>query len=117
MFSADDRDEPVVLEQWRRHFHRRHLAAGVGTDKSGMGSALGDYDGDGDLDWFVTAIFDTPFLGANPGNRLYRNNGNRTFTDVTTAAGVRNSGSGNELSWGWGTASSITTTTPTRTLP
>jgi hypothetical protein len=69
-----------------------------------MGSALGDYDGDGDLDWLVTAIFDTPFLGANPGNRLFRNNGNRTFTDVTTATGVRNSGAGNELSWGWGAA-------------
>jgi hypothetical protein len=79
------------------------VAAGVGTDKSGMGSALGDYDGDGDLDWFVSAIFDTPFLGANPGNRLYRNNGNRTFTDVTNATGVRNPGSGDELSWGWGT--------------
>ena len=34
-----------------------------------------------------------------PGNRLYRNNGNRTFTDVTTAAGVRDSG---WRSWGYG---------------
>ena len=104
VFSADDRTSQLFWNNGDGTFTDGTLPAGVGTDKSGMGSALGDYDGDGDLDWFVTAIFDTPFLGANPGNRLYRNNGNRTFTDVTTAAGVRNSGSGNELSWGWGAA-------------
>jgi hypothetical protein len=104
VFSADDRTSQLFWNNGDGTFTDGTLPAGVGTDKSGMGSALGDYDGDGDLDWLVTAIFDTPFLGANPGNRLFRNNGNRTFTDVTTAAGVRNSGSGNEVSWGWGAA-------------
>ena len=104
VFSADSRTSQLFWNNGDGTFTDGTLAAGVGTDKSGMGSAMGDYDGDGDLDWFVTAIFDTPFLGANPGNRLYRNNGNRTFTDVTTAAGVRNSGTGSELSWGWGAA-------------
>jgi hypothetical protein len=73
-------------------------AAGVGTDEDGMGSALGDFDGDGRLDWFVSALVDVP--GGFPphsGNRLYRNNGDRTFTDRTDAAAVRNSG------WSWGT--------------
>jgi enediyne biosynthesis protein E4 len=73
-------------------------AAGVGTDEDGMGSAIGDYDGDGRLDWFVSALVDLP--GGFPphsGNRLFHNNGNRTFTDQTDAAGVRNSG------WSWGT--------------
>ena len=63
-----------------------------------MGSAIGDYDGDGRLDWFVSALVDVP--GGFPphsGNRLFRNNGDRTFTDQTDAAGVRNSG------WSWGT--------------
>jgi hypothetical protein len=73
-------------------------AAGVGTDEDGMGSAIGDYDGDGRLDWFVSALVDLPGgLPPHSGNRLYRNNGNRTFTDQTDAAGVRNSG------WSWGT--------------
>ena len=103
VFSADSRTSQLFWNNGNGTFTDGTLAAGVGTDKSGMGSALGDYDGDGDMDWFVSAIFDTPFVGVNPGNRLYRNNGNRTFTDVTTAAGVRNSGSGDELSWGWGT--------------
>jgi hypothetical protein len=101
VFSADSRTSQLFWNNGDGTFTDGTVAAGVGTDKSGMGTALGDYDRDGDFDWFVTAIYDTTFIGANPGNRLYRNNGNRTFTDVTTAAGVRNTGPG--LSWGWGT--------------
>ena len=64
-------------------------------DDSGMGSAIGDYDNDGDLDWFVTSIY-REGTGMDPnGNRLYRNDGG-VFVDVTLAAGVENG------SWGWG---------------
>ncbi len=81
------------------------IAARVGGDLNGMGSAIGDYDRDGDLDWFITAIHDPDYMcddiecgwGTN-GNRLYRNEGGRLFTDVTDLAGVREGG------WGWGTA-------------
>jgi len=67
-------------------------------DRNGMGGVAGDYDNDGDMDWFVTSIFDTGDpIDPNPGNRLYRNDGNNVFTDVTDAAGVANGG------WGWGT--------------
>ncbi len=72
-------------------------AAGVGTDQYGMGSAIGDVDGDGDLDWFVTSIYQQDRENRN-GNRLYLNNGDRTFTDATDTAGVRDGG------WGWGAA-------------
>ncbi len=101
VISADSRTSQLFWNNGDGTFRDGTVAAGVGTDKSGMGTTLGDYDRDGDFDWFVTAIYDTTFAGANPGNRLYRNNGNRTFTDVTNAAGVRNTGPG--LSWGWGT--------------
>ncbi len=70
-------------------------AANVGTDTFGMGSTVGDYDGDGDLDWFVTSIFDNTRENRD-GNRLYRNDGNRVFTDVTDIADVRDG------AWGWG---------------
>lgn len=79
--------------------------AGVGSDENGMGSTVADYDGDGDLDWFVTSIYDpanscddaTCNWGVS-GNRLYRNDGQRQFSDQTDAAGVRDGG------WGWGAA-------------
>ncbi|HSE16403.1 MAG TPA: CRTAC1 family protein [Pyrinomonadaceae bacterium] len=53
--------------------------AGVAGGRFGMGVAAADYDGDGNIDLYIT----------NYGpNILYRNNGNGTFTDVTDKAGV-----------------------------
>jgi hypothetical protein len=49
--------------------------------------AFGDYDLDGDLDLFVA----TWGVGSD-GNRLFRNNGDETFTDVTIAAGLNPTG-------------------------
>lgn len=73
----------------------------VGTEENGMGSAIGDIDGDGDLDWFVSSIFDDGAPGfdrcvwGSTGNRMYRND-DGAFTDITDSAGVREGG------WGWG---------------
>ena len=77
------------------------ITAGVGTDENGMGATVADFNGDGLLDWFVTAIYglNCP-VGCGwgiSGNRMYLNNGDRTFTDATDAMGVRDGG------WGWGT--------------
>ena len=68
------------------------------TDENGMGAAVGDYDRDGDMDWFVTSIHDPEGRsGEGPtGNRLYRNLGDGRFEDATDTAGVREGG------WGWG---------------
>ncbi len=68
------------------------------TDENGMGAAVGDYDLDGDMDWFVTSIHDADGRsGYGPtGNRLYRNKGDGRFEDATDVAGVRRGG------WGWG---------------
>lgn len=67
-------------------------------DENGMGAAVGDFDGDGDQDWFVTSIHDPEGnTGFGPsGNRLYRNSGDGAFADATGIAGVREGG------WGWG---------------
>jgi hypothetical protein len=68
----------------------------VGTERNGMGSTFGDYDGDGDLDWFVSAIATPEY--PQLGNRMYRNEGGRQFLDVTDALGLRDGG------WAWGAA-------------
>ncbi len=73
---------------------------GVITDENGMGAAIGDYDNDGDLDWFVSSIYDPNGIAEGgwdvSGNRLYKNNGDGSFEDVTVAAGVEHG------FWGWG---------------
>lgn len=55
-------------------------------DENGMGTAIGDFDNDGDFDWFVSSI---------NGNRLFENTGGGNF--------LRNAASGVEPGgWGWG---------------
>ena len=66
-------------------------SVGLYPEDVGSGAAFADYDNDGDLDLYIvnnpgplyTTITDT-----SPGNALYRNNGDGTFTDVTAKAGV-----------------------------
>ena len=97
--AADFRTSQLFWSNGDGTFIDGTLPAGVGTDFNGMGSSFGDYDGDGDLDWFITNITADPAIPSGFGgwNRLYRNEGNRLFTDVTQAAGVRDS------RWSWGT--------------
>ncbi len=72
---------------------RRYI---VETVASGL--ATFDYDGDGLIDIYL--LNGAPLRGSPldpddpPTNRLYRNNGNGTFSDVTQAAGVGDTGFG-----------------------
>jgi enediyne biosynthesis protein E4 len=52
-----------------------------GKEQAGMGSTVGDFNGDGKLDIFKTNFSDDTAT-------LYRNNGDGTFDDVTFAAGL-----------------------------
>ena len=91
-------------------------AAGVGDTRWSTDCAFGDYDRDGDVDLYVAnyVTFDESTV-PKPGSRetaatgsmpvmcgprglpgeadvLYRNDGNGTFTDVTSRAGIRDPG-------------------------
>ena len=93
---ADHNASQLYWNRGNGRFAHGTTGARVGTDQYGMGSAVGDYDGDGRMDWFVSAIYEegVPY---RDGNRLYRNIGRGFFEDATDAAGVRDG------SWGWGT--------------
>lgn len=52
-----------------------------GKEMSSMGIAVGDYDGDGNMDVFITTF-------ANDNYILFHNEGRGLFTDVSYAAGV-----------------------------
>ena len=68
-----------LIEKGELHFSDVTGEAGVGHEGYGMGIAVGDYDDDGHLDFYVTNF--------GP-NVLYRNNGDGAFTDVAREAGV-----------------------------
>ena len=64
--------------------------AGVSGGGYGMGAAVGDYDGDGFPDLYVTQY---------ERSILYHNNGDGTFTDVTEKAGVAAPGWATSAVW------------------
>lgn len=77
-----DQDTPSTMALYRNDGGRfTNVTAGSGLDVSayGMGAAVGDYDNDGNVDVFITALGN---------NRLFRNRGEGKFEEVTEAAGV-----------------------------
>ncbi len=65
-----------------------------GREQAGMGMAIGDYDNDGRVDFYITNFSDDS-------NTLYHNDGDANFTDVTYLSGV---GEPTIPFLGWGTA-------------
>jgi tetratricopeptide (TPR) repeat protein len=59
--------------------------AGIHVTGQALGLTFVDYDHDGDLDLFVSRY--------NAGNEMWRNNGNGTFTEVTSQTGLTGSSS------------------------
>jgi hypothetical protein len=82
------RFEEIGAQAGVRHLHHTRRFQGKTAQvlqmftSGGAAAAVGDYDNDGYDDLFVTDS-DT-----GRANRLYHNNGNLTFTDVTERAGV-----------------------------
>jgi len=92
--TSDGADDPQSSNRLYRNDQGRFTdvtaAAGVGDPSGfGMGASFADYDGDGDVDLYVTNV--------GP-NRLFRNRGDGTFEEVAAAAGV------DDLTWSTGAA-------------
>ena len=64
--------------------------SGLDVELYGIGGAAADFDNDGHIDVYITAL---------GGNRLFRNTGAGTFVDVTTKAGVADSGFSTSAVW------------------
>jgi hypothetical protein len=90
--------DPLQKEHTARLYRNRRdgtfadMTKRAGADFNGyaQGIAVGDYDGDGYLDLFVSG------LGSSA---LYRNRGDGTFADVTARAGVAGSGWGSSCAF------------------
>lgn len=82
--------EPATMKLYRNdgsgHFDDVTHDAGLDVSFYGMGCAFGDFDNDGDVDLFISAV--------GP-NKLFRNDGGR-FVEITSAAGV----AGDSAAWG-----------------
>ena len=69
------------------------MLAEAGIKQIGWGTALFDYDNDGDLDIFVTngstfQELENPEVLIPQADALYRNDGDGTFTDVSDSSGI-----------------------------
>ncbi len=87
-------DKSMLLENSgppHYRFKERTQEAGIRYQETHSDPSFADYDNDGDLDLFITAIY------PKGKSVLYRNNGHGKFEDVTWLAGAR-------VTNGWGSA-------------
>lgn len=74
------RDNRFYLNNGDKTFREMAASAGVKLNLNTLHCLMADVDNDGLLDIYLTVN--------NQGNRLYRNNGNLTFTEVTNESGA-----------------------------
>ncbi len=107
LFVTGWRDQRLYRNTGNCRFEDVTVRAGLQSSLWSTSAAFADLDGDGDLDLYVANYLDydakaPPYCSAPDGrrdycgpedfaaqpDRLYRNNGNGTFTDVSAGAGI-----------------------------
>ena len=73
-----------------QNFEKIETIAGLGNLKNNTGVAVFDYDADGDLDLFVVAEAQDDPLDEATKSKLFRNENDGSFTDVTAGSGLTN---------------------------
>jgi hypothetical protein len=94
--DSNDGPDRLFLNDCHGKFTDISQSAGITEPGFTSSVSMADYDGDGDLDIMVGRWIDFDFNPASAGRdvvpaapaRLYRNNGDLTFTDVTEAANI-----------------------------
>jgi len=81
----------LFLNDGNGFFTDASAASGLGQVVNASGVSFADYDGDGHIDIYIT-VWTQP-------DRLFRNNGDGTFTDVTAQAGLGCTGAGAGSAW------------------
>lgn len=94
LFVANTNDENNLLyrNDGNGNFTKITTGAIVNDGGKSVGASWGDYDSDNDLDLFVSN-------SGNQNNFLYTNNGDGTFTKVTTGEIVNDGGHSHGSSW------------------
>jgi enediyne biosynthesis protein E4 len=109
VLKAADTPGPIRFEEIARKAGLNYVTANAPTDKKNQpqtmvaGVALLDYDGDGYLDVYLVGGAAIPSLKKETPaywNRLFHNNGDGTFTDVTEKAGLAGAGYGSGVAVG-----------------
>jgi len=101
-FPPDQRANLLYINNGNLTFTERAKEYGLDDKSYSNQVAFFDYDNDGDLDMFLvnqpidytyanTFLINADTQKTYVSDRLYRNNGNNTFTDVTMKAGVSSS--------------------------
>jgi hypothetical protein len=95
LFLANTGGNTLYLNNGGGTFTDQTEKSGLSGESSWKTSAAcaGDYNGDGFLDLYVTN------QGPRMRNALYRNNGDGTFTDVTSETGTADVGDGRTCAW------------------
>ncbi|OIQ30454.1 MAG: hypothetical protein BM564_03550 [Bacteroidetes bacterium MedPE-SWsnd-G2] len=89
LLVTNDFSDPndVLINQNAEMFSEEGSIYGFSTGADDMGVAISDFNGDGNFDFFITAI---------DKNFLYQNNGDNSFTDEAQIHGLDNT------LWSWG---------------
>ena len=86
-----------VTANSQKLFQHIEEVSGFGDAGENNGISVADYDGDFDLDVFIVSLWKDESGKEKTNSKLYRNNGNGTFTDVTKDSGLENLVPFNEL--------------------
>lgn len=96
LLAADFATSRYWVNQRNGAFIQTTFASGLGIDDNGMGQCIGDFDNDGDLDWYVTSIFQEIGGSGHNGNAYYRNDAPHAYVEISQQNGTNDGG------WGWG---------------